>query len=114
MIGHAAFTKKFADETRLAREMGNRYEADYCGRFPWDTIVTLSHAALGRLAFYVHMHGGMLGSSFCLGGRPPSLSAARGYGVEVRVWLRPQDVALVEGDAKVKIRPAPMAHVCAT
>ena len=101
---------KFAAETHHARSMGNEYNPDSQGRFPWDTSVTLSQAALGRLAFFAHMHGGSLSSTFALG-NPPSVSAARGYTVFARVWLRPEKVSLVEGDARVTIKAPPMVGV---
>ena len=110
MRGHPAFAEKYPQEVKFARNMGNRYDPDSAGRFPWDAEVMLAQASLGRLAFFVHMHGGNLGSTFALG-TPPSQAAARGYTVCVRLFLRPEKVAAVEGDAKVKIKPAPFATV---
>lgn len=110
MIGHEAFAKKYASETHTARSMGNEYNPDHSGCFPWDASVTLSQAGLGRLAFFVHMHGGHLSSTYCLG-TPPSVAAARGYTVFARIWLRPEKVSLVEGDAKVTIKAPPVAGV---
>jgi hypothetical protein len=90
--------------------MGNEYNPDHSGRFPLDTSVMMAQASLGRLAFFVHMHGGCLSSTFSLG-TPPSLAAARGHTVFARVWLRPEKVSLVEGDAKVTIKAPPVAGV---
>lgn len=108
MIGNEAFAKKYAAETHHARSMGNEYDPDYAGRFPWDTSVTMAQASLGRLVFFVHMHGGSLSSTFALG-TPPSLAAARGHTVFARIWLRPEKVSMVEGDARVKIKAPPVA-----
>jgi hypothetical protein len=97
--------EKLLDEVKAARKLGNKHNPDSAGRFPWDTKVTLSRASLGRLAFFVHMHGGNLGSTFTLG-TPLSFAAARSYSVWVRMFLRPEKVGSVERDAKVKIEPA--------
>lgn len=110
MIGHSAFAKKYASEVEVALGMGNRYDPDYVGRFPWDTECMMAQASLGRLVFWVHIHGGCLSSTFALGS-PPSPDAARGYTIFARIWLRPEKVALVERDAKVKIKAPPVAHV---
>src|SRR5262245_16260386 len=110
MKGHPAFAKKYADKVEAARAMGNRYDPDHCGRFPWDTSVTLAQASLGRLLFWTHVCGGCVSSTFTLS-TPPSPKAARGHSVEVRLWLWPERVAMVEREAKVRIRPAPVAHV---
>jgi hypothetical protein len=62
--------KKYADDIAKARELGNQYNCDVYGRFPWDRserrgkITSLSKASLGEFCYAVLSVGGDITNFF--------------------------------------------------
>ena len=64
--------EKYAAEIAQARALGNQYDCDVYGRFPWDRSETrgrplgLTKSGLGEFVFLVLSHGGDVTNFFCL------------------------------------------------
>ena len=67
-----AIEQKYAKEIEEARALGNKYDCDVYGRFPWDSserrgkMLGLSKAGLGAFTFAVLSHGGDITNFFCM------------------------------------------------
>lgn len=108
-IGHELYTKKYPKETELAKKLGNRYNPDCLGRFPWETSITLSPGPLGKFITKIHVLGGAIGNTFMLSA-PESENTARYYDVFFIFWLKPsclEKLKLVMGKREIKPAACP-------
>lgn len=91
--------------------MGNRYDCDIYGRFPWDRSETqgkplgLSKAGLGEFVYAVLSHGGDITNFFVMW--PQYHNSA----VFARVWLSVSAKKAIEAKTPYRFAAPPVAHV---
>lgn len=102
---------KYADDLVKARALGNKYDMDVYGRFPWDRserrgkMTNLSKASLGEFCFAVLKCGGEISSFFVFNEkylRSP---------VFVRVQLSIAQKELIEAETEFRFDPPPVPHL---
>ena len=106
-----SINKKYAAEIEQARELGNRYDPDVYGRFPWDRSerrgkpLGLSKSGLGEFTYAVLSHGGDVTNYFVM--YPQYHNSA----VFVRVKLTIKAKAEIEEKTPYRFDPPPVASV---
>lgn len=113
--GGKLVTRATQEDIDQARALGNRYDPDVQGRFPWDCDsygnpepqkrLNLSKASLGTFAEAVLRLGGGLDSFWCMS--PQYLRAA----VLARVHMTVKQKAEFEAETGFKLRPPPVPCV---
>ena len=99
-----------AEATTRARALGNRYDCDLYGRFPWDRserrgkATGLSKAGLGAFVYAVLMAGGDITSFYVF-------SMTQGGAVFARVRLTLEAREQLEKDGPYCFDPPPCAHL---
>jgi hypothetical protein len=102
---------KFVDDIAKAEALGNKYDIDLYGRFPWDRSehrgkpTNLSKASLGEFCSAVLGCGGEISSFFVFNAR--YLRSA----VFVRVRLSIAQKEKIEAETKYRFDPPPTVHV---
>ena len=97
--------------TEQARAMGNKYDCDVYGRFPWDRSerrgkpVSMSKGSLGAFVHAILSNGGDITNFFTLDYTYPRAS------VFTRVFLSLDAKAKIEADTEYRFDPPPVAHV---
>ena len=106
-----AIQKKFATQIEQARALGNQYDCDIYGRFPWDRSehrgkpLGLSKAGLGEFVYAVLSHGGDVTNFFCMYPNYHNSS------VFVRVKLTVDAKNAIEGITPYRFDPPPVVHL---
>jgi hypothetical protein len=106
-------TRAIEEEIATARALGNRYDPDLYGRFPWVTrdygnpqgkALTISKARLGLFFEALLRHGGDITSIHAMGRAP------RNY-VQALVTLTLQGREAVEQESGITLEPPPVVRV---
>jgi hypothetical protein len=103
--------RKYASQIEEARLLGNRYNPDVYGRFPWDRserrgkALGLSKTGLGEFVYAVPKNGGDITNFFCLAPQYHNSS------VFPRVWLSMGAKKTIEAETAYRFDPPPVADV---
>ena len=106
-----AIQKKYAAQIEQARALGNQYDCDVYGRFPWDRSerrgkpLGLSKAGLGAFVHAVLSHGGDITNFFCL--YPGYHNSA----VFARVKLTIEAKNAIESETPYRFDPPPVVNL---
>lgn len=102
---------KYADDVKIAREMGNQYDVDVYGRFPWDRserrgrATTLTKASIGEFCYAVLKSGGEVASIW------PFSPQYNRSAVFYRVYLSIAQKAQIEAETPFRFDPPPVVHL---
>jgi hypothetical protein len=103
-----AISQKYAADIEKARALGNKYDCDVWGRFPWDRSerrgrgVSLSKASLGEFAYVVLSHGGDITNYFVMW---PKVKRSA---VFIRVKLTITAKEAIEAETAFRFDPPPV------
>lgn len=103
--------EKYAADILKAKELGNVYNVDLKGRFPWDRserrgkTTSLSKASLGEFCFAVLSCGGEIASIW------PFSPQYNRSAVFYRVFLSIAQKEKIEAETGYRFDPPPIAHV---
>lgn len=103
--------EKYADDIVIARKLGNKYDVDLYGRFPWDRSerrgkpTSLSKSSLGEFCFAVLGCGGEINSFFAMMPSYPRSS------VFIRVHLSIAQKDKIEAATPYRFDPPPTAKL---
>lgn len=106
-MSYPALEKKYADDITKARELGNQYNCDVYGRFPWDRserrgkATKLSKASLGEFVHAVLSAGGDITNFFTLN------KDFKGSSVFIRVFLSLAQKEKIEAETPYRFDPPP-------
>ena len=110
-MGEDLIKRKYALQIAQARALGNQYDCDIYGRFPWDRserrgkALGLNKAGLGEFVHAVLSHRGDVTNFFCLA--PQYHNSA----VFARVRLSIEAKQAIESETKWRFDPPPVAHL---
>lgn len=107
-----AIRKKYAADIEEARKLGNQYDPDVYGRFPWDRserrgkTTRLSKASLGEFTYAVLKGGGKISCIW------PFQIQYKNCAVFYRVWLTIAQKKKLEEETEYRFDPPPTATLC--
>lgn len=111
MTNQEFLNEKYAEAIKLAREMGNQYDVDLYGRFPWNRAehrgrpTTLSKASIGEFCYAVLRAGGEISSVWPFS--PQYTRSAVFYTVRLSISQKIK----IEAETAFRFDPPPVAHV---
>lgn len=103
--------EKFAAEIEEARKVGNKYNPDLYGRFPWDRSerrgkpTTLTKASIGEFCFAILSCGGQINEIW------PFNPSYKRSAVYYRVHLTMAQKDKIETETPFRFDPPPTVHV---
>jgi len=98
-------------QKQIAKAMGNKYDCDIYGRFPWDRserngrFLTLSKASLGDFVHAVLTHGGDITNFFVMNPKVPRSA------VYARVFLTIEAKEAIERETTFRFTPPPVVKL---